>query len=404
MKSILIIVPYQDIYPPMNGGMQRCFHIIHQLAKYFDLAVIIHQDKENFQKASEEYPAFKNITIYSTKDEPGSIDIFTWLPKKFANSLRYRWIKKQLRNSADGSFLKYYPLLVRLLKQKTYDAIILENLNTLNAVSVIRKLDKTVSIIYDAHNVDSLLSTGTPHQKGIIKVESNLYKKVNAIFTCSERDRKEFLKMNHNRLPVAVIPNGVAVSDELYNKEVNEAEPESIIFCGAMWTHPNQEGLLWFYDKIWPTVKKSLPQLKLLVVGSGTPPQSFQLLLKDCSLQFTGAVGDVKPWYNKATVAIVPLLSGSGTRLKILEAMSLGVPVISTAKGAEGIDYTDGKDILIADKENEFASRLVTLLQNRHQRIGIGNAARKLVEAKYAWDEIGKSLNKYISFQLPAID
>jgi glycosyltransferase involved in cell wall biosynthesis len=76
--------------------------------------------------------------------------------------------------------------------------------------------------------------------------------------------------------------------------------------------------------------------------------------------------------------------------------MSLGVPVVSTAKGAEGIDYTDGKDILIADKENEFASRLVTLLQNKHQRIGIGNAARKLAESKYDWEIIGKNLQTFI--------
>ena len=111
---------------------------------------------------------------------------------------------------------------------------------------------------------------------------------------------------------------------------------------------------------------------------------------------FTGTVADVKPFYNQAAAAIVPLKSGSGTRLKILEAMGLGVPVISTAKGAEGIDYTDGRDIIIADSAESFRDELLILLKSKQKRVAIRDAALKLVQEKYTWDKIGITLSSFI--------
>jgi glycosyltransferase involved in cell wall biosynthesis len=395
MKSILIIVPYQDIYPPLNGGMQRCFHIIHQLAKNFNLTAIIHQDKESFLKSEGEYPAVNNIKIHSTKEEPSAKDVFSLLPRKVENALRYRWAKRQLRSSADGMFIEYYPILIKLLKQNKYDSIILENLNTINAVSIIRKYDKVVKIIYDAHNIDTNLCTNTAHKAGIQKAESNLYKIVDALFSCSEIDRTGFLKMNNNKLPIAVIPNGVNVGT-LFDEGVKQNEPEYILFCGALWTHPNSEGLFWFYKQIWPDVKKAFPNVKLLVVGSGQLPNEYLPMINAASLVFTGSVDNVGPWYNKAAVAIVPLLSGSGTRLKILEAMSYGLPVISTTKGAEGIEYRNNENIVIADTEQDFSEYLIALLQNKDRRLKIQKSARKLIEEKYDWNVVGNSMSYFL--------
>jgi polysaccharide biosynthesis protein PslH len=395
LKSILIIIPYDNIYPPMNGGMQRCFHIIHQLAKHFELTAIIHQDKNSFLKCTKEYPAIENVKIYSTKDEPAAKDLFSLLPPKAQTALRYRWIKKQLKNPADSMFMEYYPVLIKLIQQNKYDTIILENLNTINAVSVIRKYDKDVKIIYDAHNIDSNLCTNAAYKRDVQKAESTLYKTVNAIFTCSENDRCGFLEMNNNKLAVGVIANGVNVGN-LFDEGVKQDEPVYILFCGALWTSPNSDGLFWFYERVWPKVKKKLPHLKLLIVGSGQLPAKYSSFMEDPSLVFTGTVDDVRPWYNKAAVAIVPILSGSGTRLKILEAMSYGLPVVSTSKGAEGIDYTNNEQIIIAYQEKNFAECLITLLQNKNRRIGIQRSARKLIEKKYDWDVIGNSLSLFL--------
>lgn len=405
MKSILIIVPYDEVYPPMNGGMQRCFNIIIQLAKHFDVTLIIHQGKTDFLKAIAAYPAIANVQVKSTKDYMHKAGLIGLLPTKIANAIRYRWYKQQLKGPADGLFLQYYPVLNVLLKQHKYDVIILENLATLNAVSIIRKYDSSVKIVYDAHNVDSILALVAvekwamekPTQSLINAAEASLCKTVDAVLACSQHDLDELKKLNGGKLSGAVIPNGVAVATHLADEGVLQEMPEYILFCGSLHAVPNSEGLLWFYNKIWLAVKQSFPSLKLLIVGSGNTPESLHPLLNDASIHFTGAVEEVRPWYNKAAVAIVPLLSGSGTRLKILEAMGLGLPVISTSKGAEGIAYSNGQDIIIADKETDYAAALINLLNSKQTRINIQQNARKLAKAIYDWDIVGNSLASYLN-------
>jgi polysaccharide biosynthesis protein PslH len=403
MKSILVIVPYDNIYPPMNGGMQRCFHIIHQLAKHFNLTAIIHQDKESFLNAEQEFPAIRNIRIFSTKDEPKPKDLFRLLPIRFENALRYRWIKKSWHSTADGNFLKYYPILKRLLKTNSYDTVLLENLSTLNTVSVIRKYGNNAKIIYDAHNVDSNLGKMAVERFGMKKenlaeiqeAESTLHTTVDGIFTCSHQDQDDFKKMNDNKLLVSVIPNGVNVG-AMFDDGVKQDVPEYILFCGSLWSLPNSEGLFWFYKNCWNEVRKNLPDLKLLVVGSGKAPGYLNIMFQDESVEMIGTVDDVKPWYNKVAISIVPLLTGSGTRLKILEAMSLGVPVVSTALGAEGIEHTDGKDIVIMNGARDFSKKVVDLLMKKTKRIELKENARKLVEEKYDWNVIGEKINIFL--------
>jgi len=403
MKTILIIVPYENVYPPYNGGMQRCFHILHQLAKHFELTAIIFQDKESFLKAANDYPEIKNIKLYSTKEESNPKDIFSLFSKKIEMGLRYRWIKKSWRATADGNFLQYYPVLKRLLKRNVYDAVILENLATMNAVTTIRKYGGNIKIIYDAHNVDSKLGAmavekfgmSRDYLKSIQETERTMHKTVNALFTCSKEDRNDFLEMNEGKIPVGIIPNGVKVGD-IFDNTVKEDKPGSVLFCGSLHSPPNSEGLYWFYKNCWNNVKEQFPNIKLLVVGSGTAPGYLDEMYKDESVIFSGAVEDVKPWYNKAAIAVVPLLTGSGTRLKILEAMSLGVPVISTALGAEGIEYTDKQDIEIFDNPERFSNGIIELLNNKSRRIHLKDNARKLVVKKYDWNVIGEKMNDFL--------
>lgn len=403
MKSVLIIIPFAHIYPPMNGGMQRCFHILNQLAKHFDVTAIIHQDKESFLKSVGDYPAIGSVKLFSTK-EVVARDVFNILPQKFEKALRYRWYKKTLKGSADSSLLQYYQILKALLTKQKFDIIILENLATLNAISIIRKYDQEVKIIYNAHNVDSNLAKAAfnrgeiqSHQwQGYYKCESNLHKVVDGIFTCSQNDKDEFVKMNNGKLLSEVVPNGVSIPTKKYDAGVNQDLPEYILFCGSLGSIPNAEGLNWFCKKVWPLIILRYPSLKLLVVGSGELPEKYYDINETKFIQFTRAVGDVKPWYNKATVAVVPLLTGSGTRLKILEAMGLGVPVISTTIGAEGITYTNGKDILIANSETDFAEKIFCLLKDKEQRLHIQHNAKKLVEENYAWNRIGNSIAAFI--------
>ncbi len=407
MKSLLIIVPFDNIYPPMNGGTQRFFHIMHQLAKHFELTAIIHQDAKSFLKCVEEFPAIKKAKIYSTKDAKVK-DIFNLLPSKLEKAFRSRWYQRELIRSADGNLIKYYPILTQLLKEKKFDVVILENRTTLNAVKIIRRYDKKVKIIYNAHNVDTNLGRAAFDRKeisskqlqGYHDFESLLYKKVDAIFTCSEDDKKIFEEMNKGKLIAAVVPNGVNIPEKKYDEGINEQIPRFILFCGSLWSIPNAEGLHWFCQKIWPVVLNEFPDLKLLVVGIGELPEKYSEAYNMPSIEFSGAVDDVKPWYNKAAISVVPLLTGSGTRLKILEAMGIGVPVVSTTIGAEGIEYTDGKEIVIADRETAFANTIIVLLNDKKQRAKLSVEARRLATSQYDWNVIGDKMALFLKNDL----
>jgi glycosyltransferase involved in cell wall biosynthesis len=391
----------------MNGGMQRCFNILNQLAKHFEVAAILHQDKNEFLKSVDAFPAISSAKIFSTKDFTCK-DIFSILPPKFEKALRYRWYKKQIFGRADGNFLLYYSILKHLLKTQKFDAVILENLATLNAISLIRKYDKKVKIIYDAHNVDTNLAKAALSKNEILpgrlyainKSEQSLYKIVDAVFACSDEDKETFVKMNKGKLKVETVPNGVNVPGKKYNEAVNEEKTQFLIFCGSLWSIPNAEGLYWFCKKIWPLVLNEFPGLKLLVVGIGDLPRKYAEAYNTSSTEFTGAVDDVKPWYNKAAISIVPLLTGSGTRLKILEAMGMGVPVISTTIGAEGITYAEGKEIIIADEENDFVNKIIALLKDKNKRERLSVEARNLAVLKYDWDVIGNKMESFLKNEI----
>ena len=403
-KKVLVLLPYENMYPPMNGGNQRSFHLLHQIATYFDVTVIVHQERKAFLKSIDEFPALEHVKVYSTKDYPAGRDIFSLLPARVQTAIRYRWIQRSLSGTADGNFLAYYPVLHKLLKEEHYDVVVLETMVSINAAKLVRRMQKDAFIIFDTHNVDSSLAE-EEFKKGLIRkeifesileTESTLYKRVDAVFACSEVDKAGFTNINKGPLPIAVIPNGVKLNPVLLDEGVKMTTPVYIIFCGSLGYHPNIEGLLWFYQSIWPIIKQSLPSLKLIVLGSGQPTPEIASLQKDSDLWFTGRVPDVKEYYEKASLSVVPLKSGSGTRLKILEALNLGVPVISTSKGAEGIDYTASQDLVIADLETDFANAVVQVISNREKRMDLQKKGRRLIENKYDWNMIGKKIQSFI--------
>ena len=133
--------------------------------------------------------------------------------------------------------------------------------------------------------------------------------------------------------------------------------------------------------------------MKFTIIGHFSNKRDYQDLINDVAVNFVGPVRSVIPYYMRSSIAIVPLLSGSGTRLKILEAMSMGNPVVSTGIGAEGIECTSGKDILISDEPSAFANQIALLLNDHIRFEEIRNNAADLVNRKYQWKQIGDDIN-----------
>lgn len=208
------------------------------------------------------------------------------------------------------------------------------------------------------------------------------------VIMVSEQDRQVAQKALPSSLnPVATIPNGV---DCQYNQpHLAKSKPAQLVFNGALTYQANYEAMLYFLNEIYPQIKMETPDVSLTITGT-TDGVDLTPLPLDGTIQLTGWVKDVRIPVASATLCIVPLLQGGGTRLKILEAMALGTPVVATSKGAEGLEVVDGQHLLLADDPISFARKVVELLHQPDQRRYLAAQARNLVETRYDWQQIGQ--------------
>lgn len=205
----------------------------------------------------------------------------------------------------------------------------------------------------------------------------------------SESDRRLLLASNPS-LKIDVVPNGI--DTKRYQPLPGSTGIPALIFVGNMDYRPNIDAVLYFYQHIYPQIKEAIPETRLWIIGINPHREIWDLASDDTYV--TGSVDDVRPYYERSTICIVPLRAGGGTRLKILEAMALGRPVISTSIGCEGLDVVDGKHLLIADTPKQFVEKTLLLLRDTNLRQRISEAARKLVVARYDWDVIAQRLNQ----------
>ncbi|MGB7948933.1 MAG: glycosyltransferase [Candidatus Binatia bacterium] len=183
---------------------------------------------------------------------------------------------------------------------------------------------------------------------------------------------------------VETIPNGV---DTDYFRPVPAVASEGnpyVIFTGAMDYPPNMDAAAWFCDEVFPALKRRMPELGFKIVGKNPHPQMLELGRRD-GVEVTGTVPDIRSYVAGALAVVVPLRSGGGTRHKILQAMAMERPVVSTRVGAEGLEVTPGTDILIANDAERFVEHIDSLAKTPDASNRIGKAGRRLVMEKYDW-------------------
>ena len=183
---------------------------------------------------------------------------------------------------------------------------------------------------------------------------------------------------------ISVIPTGV--DTEYFRPSPGPEQPDTMAFTGTMDWMPNEDGVAYFVDKIFPLIRQEFPDAAFWAVGR-RPPRRIQALAS-ANVTVTGAVEDIRPYLGKAAVCVVPLRSGSGTRIKIFEAMAMGKAVVSTRMGAEGLPVRDGENIVLADDPADFAREVAQLLRAPERRAKLGHAARQLVEENYGWPSV----------------
>ena len=225
--------------------------------------------------------------------------------------------------------------------------------------------------------------------------EARYTKRFDCAITVSEVDRSLLLGEDPN-LRVEVIPNGVDTRQ--YQPLLRANQPPAIMFLGNMSYFPCIDAARYLIKEILPHVRRAIPEMEVWIVGADPVPEVRQL---ECDyIHVTGRVPDVSSYYDRSTVSVVPLRAGGGTRLKILEAMALGRPVVSTSIGCEGLDVINGEHLLVADRPEHFSEQIVCLFRDQVLYKKIVTNARRLVENNYDWDSIaGKLMNLYDSIR-----
>ncbi len=219
--------------------------------------------------------------------------------------------------------------------------------------------------------------------KGLKKYEFDMYRNADKVLALTPQGKEELLAISPD-LDISVVPHGVDVDTFSFSPQAEEEN--SLVFLGNYLHFPNVDAVLYFHQEMWPSLKKALPRLKFYVVGQ-SPPAEITRLASDESIVVTGTVDDVTPYLKRGQVFICPVRLGGGFRGKILEAMALGRPVVSTSLGAEGIPASSGENIILADEPDDFVKGITDLIGNPDLYHRIQNNARKLMEDHYAWDK-----------------
>jgi len=383
-KKLLHIIPYNEFIPPKNGGALRCYHLCTELATYFDVTLITLHPASMIKDVK-----FKNIKILNPA-KPLKLDGFK---AKLVNAIKYRWYMRTLKGPAEATVLDFYPVLKEVSVTETFDYVLMEHLSSMALGKAIKNWWPNAIRIVDQHNVDHLLYKQS-HDLRVKKnkktfdrlryQESHMHTYADYFFACSTKDVTKLLRLNKNRIKGVVVPNGTT-QKKFVQKDFSEP---SLIFCGSLDYAPNKNGLLWFYEMIWPKLKMTVKGITLTVIGRNGFDMAYAPLKIDPQINFVGEVKDVTPYYQKNNIAIVPLLEGSGTRLKILEAMSFGLPIITTSVGVEGITTINNTNILIANGSEFFTSSIANVLENRPKLRFLSKNGMALIETKYNWQQI----------------
>jgi glycosyltransferase involved in cell wall biosynthesis len=293
--------------------------------------------------------------------------------------------------------------LSAVLKKEDFDVVVLESIFMTPYISAVRKLSKA-KIVLRAHNIEHIIwqrlasNEKNPLKKSYLallakrlqKYEVDIIASLDAILPITPDDAKSFTQLG-SKVPMRIIPVGIDTSKYLNQRN---ADSEILLFhLGSMDWRPNLEGVKWFLEDCWNWIHEKFPTLKLYLAGKHFPADL--IARNDPGVICEGEVKDSDAFMNDKQIMIVPLKSGGGMRVKIIQGMALGKTIISTTIGAEGIEYTDKVNVLIADTPAEFLSAVEKCLSDKNYCLQIGNEAHKLALEKYSNKNIGNMLSSF---------
>lgn len=384
--NILILSPFFP-YPLNSGGKIRVFNIIKYLSKKHrvTLACLSAGKTEDFGPLKE--ICDEVVCVERRQNLAKDLTVFLFGSEPF-NYVRYS--SSDLTSALHG-----------LLQRKAFDIVQIE----FSMMWQYAGIFKGIPVVLDAHNIEYEIirqikdTCGNPIKKILYSLEEKklrykeeeAWKECNLCLAVSDKERDVIASFLDSRDRVVTIPNGVDLSR--FEFMPKESTDKRLLFIGGMDYTPNLDSALYLLNDILPTIKSKVPDIKLDVVGRELwripGRESFK------GVEFHEDVPDVLPYFRKADILLVPLRYGAGTRVKIVEGMAAGVPIVSTSKGCEGTYVKHAEHILIADSPDEFASSVQRLLDNAELRRSITLNARRLVEERYSWERLVREMSEF---------
>ncbi|MBC7924078.1 MAG: glycosyltransferase [Bryobacteraceae bacterium] len=376
--TALVIAP-EPPWPVAGGGALRTASLLTYLQSRYKVHLITWQESGKPDVTAQIPPDVETDVLHlrpHSKDHPSRLA---------RNLIRYLRDVPPLTDR----FGQHHREIAELTAGRTYDLVVIEHFWCAGYSALLRS--RARHLVLNLHNVESVLlersagAEGFPASTFLSKwaersreLERELLPDFDTVLTTSETDAG-YLPAGVGT--VLVYPNTIPYVDvPSVHRRSNE-----LVFSGNFEYHPNLVGARWFIHEVWPTLKALCPELTCRFVGRNEHAIR-SLLGSDPRFSASGPVGSAVDVLAESTVAIVPLLSGSGTRLKILEAWAAQLPVVSTSIGAEGLNATEGEHLVLANNADEFVSAVVQVLHDEALRDNLGRAGRSLYERQLTWN------------------
>jgi polysaccharide biosynthesis protein PslH len=292
------------------------------------------------------------------------------------------------------------------LEAEEFDIVLLESVHLGAYVPLLRNARRQSRIVCDWHNIESeVLSRygdsglrplrrryARHNAPRLLNYERWFLDQCDLHIAVSERDCDTLARLGGGRARIVVIDNGVDAGHFAEAAPAGRRERgHRVVYVGSMDAFENADAVTYFASKAWPLVRCRVPDAVFTIVGRN-PSREVRALARLEGVEVTGLVEDVRPYYSQAFAAVAPLRVAGGTRLKILEAMAAGVPVVATSRGAEGLSFVSGEHLLLADSETGLAEAVTQLWRDEGLRSRMTTAASTLVRQKYDWSVVGDRL------------
>ncbi len=392
MAHILLLTP-QLPYPAHQGTSLRNLHMLKALAQRHQVSLLSFAEGDALPEL-EPLQALCRVLPPVRVPARSSMDRIRQLAASSLPDVAQRLRSPEFSDS-----------LIRVLTEDSYQAVQIEGLELGPYVGLVRQHEPQARIVLDCHNAETELQRRAMRvdlanpsrwpaalysglQIGrLAQFEKWALRQADSIVAVSRSDRAQLAHISGvEEDHITVIPNTIDVAEYEKRPLVAPDMAYDLVFTGKMDYRPNVDGVLWFARHVWPEIRRARPQTTWAIVGQRPHPRLDQLRSEE-GITLTGRVPHIQPYLMSASIFIMPLRIGSGTRLKLIEAMATGMAVVSTTLGAEGFDLADQKELLLADTPQQWTDAVLQLLADAGRRAALGEAARAFA-SRYDWRHI----------------